>query len=926
MAFTTGNDVNILQTSDNAIVGAGAGNDKYILSAANVTANQQITLSDTLGTNTLQLMGGLTIASSQVAADTVMLTLSNGAVVTVNGASTFSYEIAGDPLSGVAGTVQTFSAFVTTTLGAASVPTGSTVVTGTPNKVIAGGTSAVTPLTFALTANNDTPAMTSGNDTVTGAAGTLAATDVISDASTTDSDTLTAIVTVATLAPVISKVENVNINGQFTTTGLDLATVTGTKVATFNTAIVSGTATVGTAVAGAGVRLGSTEKIVFGSNVSTATINSDSASTGTAGAVNVDAGSVTALTMTGASSADNYAITTNGNITFTGSNLVETMKLTATVADKWISLDGAAVAGNTTDIASAVATTIKGILTGKTITKSGAGVLTADVNAAGAADLSKVAADKIVLTAPMNNTLTVKAGADISTAINQTALTITGPAATATTNSVTLTNTAATQTSLTTTSVKTLNLVSNATQVAGVDATYSTLNAGTDNVVLTGTNDVTVATGTAKSFDASALVGSLVYSQAATAATTVKGGSGANTIVLANAAVDATYVGKDAGDTVTAVNTTGATTITTGAGADTINATGAIAGAGALSLDLGAGNDTVNATALTTGVISGSLGAGDDTVVLGVGVTGTAVVAIDGGAGTDVVKFGAGSDIKAGTLSLTNVETISLGAVAGTMTFSAAQLSGTTFNIQGTATAATDILAVTGIASTTAIDLSGLVMDQTITKGISKTTISAALSSAAVTIKGTAVADTITAGTAGSTITAGAGADTITVGAGTDKVVYSAATGAALKTESAGLVGTSATTVPAYVAGTTGDTIAAGFTIGTDKIVLSLALGTAGASTGLVASGGTSYTTASTALAAEDFLTTTLAGASTAITANTAGGGRFIFDTTGSFLIYDASGNSAISALGVYTAGADDDFIVVKTTGVNLLATDFIFA
>ena len=157
MAFTTGNDINILQTSDNAIVGAGAGNDKYILSAANVAANQKIEISDTLGTNTLQLMGGLTIASSKVAADTVQLTLSNGAVVTVNGASTFSYEIAGDPLSGVAGTVQTYSAFVTTTLGAASVPTGTTVVDGTANKVIAGGTTGGTTTgTYTLASDMDT--------------------------------------------------------------------------------------------------------------------------------------------------------------------------------------------------------------------------------------------------------------------------------------------------------------------------------------------------------------------------------------------------------------------------------------------------------------------------------------------------------------------------------------------------------------------------------------------------------------------------------------------------------------------------------------------------------------------------------------------------------------------------------------------------
>jgi hypothetical protein len=78
-------------------------------------------------------------------------------------------------------------------------------------------------------------------------------------------------------------------------------------------------------------------------------------------------------------------------------------------------------------------------------------------------------------------------------------------------------------------------------------------------------------------------------------------------------------------------------------------------------------------------------------------------------------------------------------------------------------------------------------------------------------------------------------------------------------------------------------------------------------------------------LLAADFLTTTLIGTSTAIVANTAGLGRFIFDTTGKDLIFDPSGDSAISATGVYTAGAADDFVVLVTTGTTLVAGDFIF-
>lgn len=137
MSFTSNNDVNILQASDSSFVGAGAGNDKYILAANQLGAGQTITLTDAEGSNTLQLIGGLTITSSRVANSVAQLTLSNGAVVNINGANNFSYEIGGDPLTGVAGVVQNYSTFATTTLGAASVPPpGSAPVSGATNVVI----------------------------------------------------------------------------------------------------------------------------------------------------------------------------------------------------------------------------------------------------------------------------------------------------------------------------------------------------------------------------------------------------------------------------------------------------------------------------------------------------------------------------------------------------------------------------------------------------------------------------------------------------------------------------------------------------------------------------------------------------------------------------------------------------------------------
>lgn len=158
MAFTTGNDVNILQATDTTFVGAGLGNDKYILSGTGLGATQTVNITDVDGTNTLQLIGGLTIASSKVNSTTIQLILSNGATVNILGANTFSYEIGGNPLTNTPGTIQTFSSFVTTSLGLAAAPTTSAVVDGAANVgVNADGTTTVSPPvvttpTFSITA------------------------------------------------------------------------------------------------------------------------------------------------------------------------------------------------------------------------------------------------------------------------------------------------------------------------------------------------------------------------------------------------------------------------------------------------------------------------------------------------------------------------------------------------------------------------------------------------------------------------------------------------------------------------------------------------------------------------------------------------------------------------------------------------------
>ena len=161
MSFTTGNDILILQASDKAIVGAGPGNDRYVLDASVLATNQRITLSDTQGTNTLHLIGGLRIVSSKVAATALQLTLNNGAVITLLGPDAFNYATGGNPLNGSGALVQNFADFVSEVLKVSVPPPGGAFVNG--GSVIVnqngGSTSAETPV---LVAPVTSPAMATG--------------------------------------------------------------------------------------------------------------------------------------------------------------------------------------------------------------------------------------------------------------------------------------------------------------------------------------------------------------------------------------------------------------------------------------------------------------------------------------------------------------------------------------------------------------------------------------------------------------------------------------------------------------------------------------------------------------------------------------------------------------------------------------------
>lgn len=113
----SGDDFLVLQAASPAVVGAGVGNDTYLIPSGLLAANNQITISDTFGANSLQLVRGLQVTSAQIAATAIKLNFAGGASVTVLGADQFTYEAGSNTTAGVNQSDLSYSQFVQTVLG-----------------------------------------------------------------------------------------------------------------------------------------------------------------------------------------------------------------------------------------------------------------------------------------------------------------------------------------------------------------------------------------------------------------------------------------------------------------------------------------------------------------------------------------------------------------------------------------------------------------------------------------------------------------------------------------------------------------------------------------------------------------------------------------------------------------------------------------
>lgn len=577
---------------------------------------------------------------------------------------------------------------------------------------------------WSLTTGADAITGTAGNDTITGAVDTLGSADVIIDSSTTDNDTLNAIMKAnLTVTPTITKIENVNLSfDTLTGAAFDAANVTGAtitvKTETFGT---DGKATVSN---------------VGSNNVTAGTGVKELTATGvTQGVVNT--GSATKAAVTGGTAHDTN-VKVNGNVELTST--ISTSMVLETTAASTVKLVEAAKALKTLTVKGASDTTVS--MTGDDLTTDTvkneltAGKLTVKVNATatGGLDLTKVAADKIDLAANQaGQTVTVANNMNFDITAAQTGTVTVADAATATNTTLNITTAKNIGTlDVTDTSLKTVNF----TATGPVAVTALTGVAG-DTLNILGSGTTSFGAITAGTIDASASTGAFTATVSdATFAQEVKGSAtAANTVVLSNDYQTVAYTGGSGVDNVTA----------TAMGATALSSTGV------LIAQLGAGDDSLTVSAKLLAAVAG------------------ATLTIDGGTGTDTLNLaGDGTtntahDISAIKTTITNFEKIKVVDAGDDITFSGKSLTGNTLTIE----AKDDLVKVTDInvVSTTTdtaetIDLSNISLTN-----INSMTITAK-DGVNTTIIGTSKADTIVSQTGADTLTGGAGKDTFKIAEG----------------------------------------------------------------------------------------------------------------------------------------------------------------
>lgn len=89
-----------------------SGQDIYSLTEENLKPGTTSVITDAAGVNTLHCENGLQVADSKIAADSLILTLDNGATVVILNADAMKFQVGGDPEQGEPGLVLSYREFV----------------------------------------------------------------------------------------------------------------------------------------------------------------------------------------------------------------------------------------------------------------------------------------------------------------------------------------------------------------------------------------------------------------------------------------------------------------------------------------------------------------------------------------------------------------------------------------------------------------------------------------------------------------------------------------------------------------------------------------------------------------------------------------------------------------------------------------------
>jgi len=661
-----------------------------------------------------------------------------------------------------------------------------------------------------------------------------------------------------------AKATTVNVGSATAGTAFDNTAITGAitinaAAATQVNAAASGGITVDAKGGTTGVILTAIDD--SGASVTTSYVGTSTA----AGVVNVD----------GSGTADVATVSAAGNVTLTtnASDQIETVNLSGNGAAATYAVTGAATTYNLTGSQNVTLAGDEASFDGKTISDNTTGTTTLNITTLNDSDLSKAGVDNILVSSNVaSKTLTVASDATVTLGTDvTTAIAVAGKTASATVNIATADDTAASGATIDI-QTGTLTLSSNIA-TANIDASVGKLTMATATTLastaalnVSGTKDVALGAVTAKSLDASASSGKISGSFAAV--TSVKTGTGVDTLAFDDSDSATTVFSLEAGD-----------------GNDIITVEDA---AEASSFDLGAGNDQItigsatSSDAETSVVVVGGLG--DDTINVAADIDSDAILVGGDGSDTLALKDTDGNDFSGNAnFAISGFETVDISTLtSGAIKISAAQFAGeNSFKLSGNAVADEMHIANTGTAGTT-IDASNITHDAT--------------QASTLRLEGKALlADTVMGSAKDDIIVATSGGDTIDGSTGTD--TFLAASLAAATVEGAG-TGTS-TGVVINLGGTTAVT---------NTAVLGASVGYTGNSVTSVAAGEYAYVHAASAA-----INSNVKGSITNVENVTGtGGADYIVGTNGANVIDSGVGNDTIDAgLGAdtITGGAGVDTI-----------------